>query len=83
MDLLLTSRSLAAAWVGEHVPDFSHGGFFSWFSCPAQQIGHSNLWYYRRGPSMAWKGKRGNLKKLLFQSETWVFYSAFAENLKL
>jgi hypothetical protein len=30
-NLLLTSRSVAAAWDGEHVPAFSHGVIF-WFS---------------------------------------------------
>jgi hypothetical protein len=37
-NLLLTSRSVSAAWDGEHVPAFSHGVIF-WFSCPVQQLG--------------------------------------------
>ena len=73
--LLLTSSSFVAAWVGEHVQDFSHG-FFSWFSCPAQQLIYGNLW-----PSCdhLWHGKeRGNLKKLVFSPiVNRVNYSAF------
>jgi len=73
--LALTSKSFAAAWVGEHVPEFSHRGF-SWFSWPAQQFGCCNLWYYRFSPSMAWKDKK-IVSSLIMRAGDLILYTSW------
>jgi hypothetical protein len=45
-DLLLTSRSVAAAWDGEHVPAFSPRGYFLVFVF-GSATWCCNLWHYR------------------------------------
>jgi hypothetical protein len=50
-NLLLTSRSVAAAWDGEHVPAFSYGVIFLVF-LSGSATWCCNIWHYRCFPSL-------------------------------